>query len=93
MDAAITGGAADASTSVSDPIGAHHSPDPATPGAGFATVVVMAEAAVVRRLPDPDPLLGAEPMPDALFEELLADSGERNGEAYQAIAEAEATWA
>jgi hypothetical protein len=53
----------------------------------------MAEAAVVRRLPDPDPLLGAEPMPDALFEELLADSGERNGEAYQAIAEAEATWA
>lgn len=67
--------------------------DPATPGVGFATVVVMAEAAVVRRLPDPDPLLGAEPMPQALFEELLADSGERNGQAYQAIAEAEATWA
>jgi hypothetical protein len=77
----------------SDPIRAHRTPDPATPGVRFATVVVMAEAAVVRRLPDPDPLLGAEPMPDALFEELVADSGERNGEAYQAIAEAEATWA
>lgn len=52
----------------------------------------MAEAAVVRRLPDPDPLLGAEPMPDTVFEDLLADSGDRNGEAYQAIADAEATW-
>jgi hypothetical protein len=51
----------------------------------------MAEAAV-RRLPDPDPLLGAEPMPDALFQELLTDSDDRNGEAYEAIAEAEATW-
>ena len=51
----------------------------------------MAEAAV-RRLPDPDPLLGAEPMPDALFEDLLTDSDDRNGEAYEAIAEAEATW-
>jgi hypothetical protein len=68
-----------------------HPPDPGTAAPRFATVVVMAEAAV-RRLPDPDPLLGAEPMPDALFEDLLADSGERNGEAYQAIAEAEATW-
>lgn len=67
--------------------------DPGTGAAWFATVVVMAEAAVVRRLPDPDPLLGAEPMPEAVFEELLADSGDRNGEAYQAIAEAEATWA
>lgn len=67
--------------------------DPGTAARGFATVGGMAEAAVVRRLPDPDPLLGAEPMPEALFEELLADSGERNGEAYQAIAEAEATWA
>ena len=58
----------------------------------FATVVDMAEAAVVRRLPDPDPLLGAEPMPDTVFEDLLADSDDRNGEAYQAIADAEATW-
>ena len=64
---------------------------PGTAGAWFATVVVMAEAAV-RRLPDPDPLLGAEPMPEAIFEDLLADSGERNGAAYQAVAEAEATW-
>jgi len=63
-----------------------------TVAALFATVVVMAEAAVVRRLPDPDPLLGAEPMPDTVFEDLLADSGDRNGEAYQAIADAEATW-
>jgi hypothetical protein len=63
-----------------------------TGAAWFATVVVMAEAAVVRRLPDPDPLLGAEAMPDAVFEELVADSDDRNGEAYQAIADAEATW-
>jgi hypothetical protein len=52
----------------------------------------MAEASAMRRLPDPDPVLGGEPMPDALFEELLADTAGRNGAAYQAIAEAEATW-
>lgn len=52
----------------------------------------MADASALRQLPDPDPILGGEPMPDSLFEELLSECLNRNGAAYQAIAEAEATW-
>jgi hypothetical protein len=46
----------------------------------------------MRRLPDPDPVLGGEAMPDEVFEQLLSDTDERNGDAYRAIIEAEATW-
>jgi hypothetical protein len=52
----------------------------------------MAEASAMRRLPDPDPVFGADAMPEELFEQLLAESGERNGAAYTAMADAEATW-
>jgi hypothetical protein len=58
----------------------------------FATVNVMAEASAMRRLPDPDPVLGGDALPDEVFEQLLADTDERNGDAYRAIIEAEATW-
>jgi hypothetical protein len=46
----------------------------------------------MKRLPDPDPALGGESMPEAVFEHLLADSETRNGTAYQAIVDAEAAW-
>jgi hypothetical protein len=58
----------------------------------FATVNVMAESSATRRLPDPDPVLGGDAMPDEVFERLLNDTGDRNGDAYREIAEAEATW-
>lgn len=52
----------------------------------------MADVSAMRQLPEPDPILGGELMPDALLEEVLADCLDRNGLAYRAIAEAEATW-
>ncbi|MFL6112575.1 MAG: hypothetical protein ACJ786_14650, partial [Catenulispora sp.] len=57
-----------------------------------ATVDGMAEASAVQRLPEPDPVFGADAMPEELFEQLLAESGERNGAAYTVLADAEATW-
>jgi hypothetical protein len=46
----------------------------------------------MRQLPDPDPVLGGEPMPEAVFDYLLEETWARNGDAYTAIIEAEATW-
>lgn len=37
-------------------------------------------------------MLGGLPLPEELFDQLLADSGDRNGAAYEEIIAAEATW-